>query len=117
MPPFSGFWGKFILVEAGLKAKEYLPVAIMLFTSLLTLYSMMLIWEKCFLSKLASDNQQLPLESVSIKKYYHMCTASTMLLIITLWISFNPTWLIEYTQKAGEQILQPSNYIKAVLRR
>jgi multicomponent Na+:H+ antiporter subunit D len=117
MPPFSGFWGKFILVEAGLKAKEYLSVAIMMFTSLLTLYSMMLIWEKCFLSKLASENQQLPLESVSIKRHYHMYAASTMLLIITLWISFNPTWLIEYAEKAGEQILQPSNYIKAVLRR
>jgi len=117
IPPFSGFWGKFMLVDAGVKSKEYLPIAIMLVTSLLTLYSMMLIWKKCFLPEHAKEKQQLPLERVYLKRHYHMYLASAFLLIITLWISFSPTWLIEYTTKAAEQVLQPTNYINAVLKK
>ncbi|SEL39442.1 multicomponent Na+:H+ antiporter subunit D [Olivibacter domesticus] len=117
IPPFSGFWGKFMLVDAGLKVKEYLPISIMLVTSLLTLYSMMLIWKKCFLSEYAKEKQQLPLERVYVKKHYHMYLASVFLLLITLWISFSPTWLIDYTRKAAEQVLQPANYINAVLKK
>jgi multicomponent Na+:H+ antiporter subunit D len=48
IPPFPGFWGKLLLVQAGLDAKAYSLVAVMLLTGLLTLYSMMKIWSEVF---------------------------------------------------------------------
>lgn len=117
IPPFSGFWAKLMLVDAGLLANEYRSVALLLITSLLTLYSMIRIWKKCFLTKLDVKSQQLIPERVFLKQYYHVYVASIFLFFVTLWISFNPSWLIEYTQKAAEQILMPSSYIKAVMQR
>ncbi len=117
IPPFSGFWGKFMLIDAGLLAHEYGSVAIILITTLLTLYSMMIIWSKCFLKKQDVKGQQLLPEGVFIKQCYHMYIASAFLLIVTFWISFNPSWLIEYTQRAAEQLLLPSNYVDAVIQR
>lgn len=117
IPPFSGFWGKFMLVDAGLSVYDYRSVALLLIVSLLTLYSMMRIWGKCFLTKFDTRLEQLITERVFMKEYYQVYIASVFLFLVTLWISFSPSWLIEYTQRAAEQVLTPSGYINAVMQR
>jgi len=106
IPPFSGFWGKFMLAEAGIEVEQFLPVALMLFTSLLTLYSMVLIWKNGFLPKSIVENQQIPGERVVMKTYACMYLAGALLFAFTLWISFSPGWLIGYTQKAAFQLME-----------
>ena len=52
MPPFSGFLGKIILIQAGANEGSWLAWVLIggaLVTSLLTLYVMMLVWAKGFL--------------------------------------------------------------------
>lgn len=48
MPPLSGFWAKFTLIQAGLNDGRYLIVATALAVGLMTLYSMTKIWAKAF---------------------------------------------------------------------
>lgn len=51
IPPFSGFLGKVILIEAGAEASTFTAwvlVAGSIVTSLLTLYTMVLVWSKAF---------------------------------------------------------------------
>src|SRR3546814_18176743 len=48
IPPFSGFWGKLLVIDASLQAEQYALAAIALLVGLLTLYSMMKIWLKAF---------------------------------------------------------------------
>lgn len=105
IPPFSGFWGKFMLAEAGIQAGQYVPVGLLLFTSLLTLYSMMLVWKRAFLVKPIEEHQQIAKENVVMKTYIGMYLAGALLLTFTLWISFSPGWLIAYTQKAAMQLI------------
>lgn len=47
-PPLSGFFSKFVLIGAGLESEQYLMVAVSLFVSVLTLFSMMKIWNEAF---------------------------------------------------------------------
>jgi multicomponent Na+:H+ antiporter subunit D len=48
IPPLSGFFSKLLLVRAGLEAEQYLIVATALTVSILTLFSMMKIWNEAF---------------------------------------------------------------------
>jgi len=49
IPPLSGFWAKLTVIRAGLEAQEWLAVGVALLVSMLTLYSMIKIWNEAFL--------------------------------------------------------------------
>ena len=48
IPPLSGFWAKFLVIKAGLDAEHYLLAGIALCVSMLTLFSMIKIWNEAF---------------------------------------------------------------------
>ncbi|MCS7283246.1 MAG: Na+/H+ antiporter subunit D [Anaerolineae bacterium] len=48
LPPLSGFFAKLALVQAGLEAGQFAIVAVALGVSMLTLFSMMKIWNEAF---------------------------------------------------------------------
>ncbi|MCG8341614.1 MAG: Na+/H+ antiporter subunit D [Chlorobiales bacterium] len=48
IPPLSGFWAKFVVVKAGIDSEHYLLVGIALCVSMLTLFSMIKIWNEAF---------------------------------------------------------------------
>lgn len=48
IPPFSGFWGKYLIVREALSQGAYLWTACALLVSVVTLYSMMKIWLEAF---------------------------------------------------------------------
>ena len=60
LPPFSGFWPKLALFRAGLGAQEYLVIAVAVVMSLLTLYSMIQIWNQAFWKPAPEDALLLP---------------------------------------------------------
>ena len=51
IPPFSGFVGKFALVDAGIQSKKWLIVAVSLSVGLLTMYVMVRIWSRRVLGR------------------------------------------------------------------
>ena len=55
IPPFSGFLAKLALIEAGLEIDHLLIVLVALAVSLLTLYSMLKIWNAAFWKPLPTD--------------------------------------------------------------
>lgn len=48
IPPLSGFWGKFLIIAVGIAKSEYVLVAASLIASILTLFSMLKIWNGAF---------------------------------------------------------------------
>ncbi|MEM9782044.1 MAG: proton-conducting transporter membrane subunit, partial [Pseudomonadota bacterium] len=70
LPPFSGFWGKLALVQAGAEVDDWAAVAAVLGVGLFTLYSMTKIWLNGFLkphpSRRARSLQALPGEARSL---------------------------------------------------
>jgi multicomponent Na+:H+ antiporter subunit D len=48
LPPLSGFWGKFMIIQEGLTQGEWVLIGLSLVASVLTLMSMLKIWLGAF---------------------------------------------------------------------
>lgn len=115
-PPLSGFWAKFIVIKAGLEAKDYFIVIVALVVGFLTLYSMTKIWNEAFWKKKpeskADENQSKALSLCAIKP---MILPVIMLAGITLFIGLFGQTVYDLASMTSEQLLNPKMYIEAVL--
>ncbi|MHC4932800.1 MAG: Na+/H+ antiporter subunit D [Planctomycetota bacterium] len=108
IPPLSGFWAKLAMIKATLQAEEYLLVAAALFAGLLTLMSMIKIWNEAFW-------KPEPQEGVRHRpKLAYLVAPSVLLALITLAIGFFPGPLFDLADRAADQMIDPKDYIDAV---
>ena len=112
IPPLSGFWAKFMLVKAGLQLEGWIVVAVALFVSLLTLYSMTKIWAEVFWKPDPNPTPGPPTKGIS---YYIMLFPVIFMAAITMAISLYTEPFLNLANQAAEQLLNPSMYINAVL--
>lgn len=109
LPPLSGFWAKFLVIDASFRASEYWLAGLALFVGLLTLYSMTKIWMEAFWKKPVLPRREarpVPLP---------MLLAIATLGALTLVIGFMPQPLIQFSQAAAAALLEPTAYVSAVL--
>jgi len=107
IPPTSGFFGKFILLSAGLEAQHYVGVTIGFIAGLLTLFSMMKIWTMAFWGEALQQSPEPP---------RRMQLAAVGLLVsftITLAAGAEPVY--RFARAAAEQTLDTPGYVRAVL--
>jgi multicomponent Na+:H+ antiporter subunit D len=113
IPPLSGFFAKFALVKEGLIQREYPVVAISLFVSLLTLYSMTKIWNEAFWKRQPDrtagmadpQHEGMPLLILPI----------VLLALLTLVIGLSAGWMMDLALATADQLLDPAGYVRAVL--
>ena len=106
LPPFSGFFSKFLVMKAGFDAKEYGIVAVSIIAGILTLFSMMKIFTMAFWG----ENEK------PIKKIKKPLLIATFILVsFSLTLSIFSETIFNLVKDAGEQVLNPDPYIKAVL--
>jgi multicomponent Na+:H+ antiporter subunit D len=116
IPPLSGFWGKLVLVLAGLDARQYFIVGVSLFVSILTLFSMTKIWGEVFwkdnpgLVKPDFENQK-----DLWRKKWLMIVPVVIMTALILVLGFLPDTFIEISKRAAEQLMNPQEYIQAIL--
>lgn len=115
IPPFSGFWGKLMLVQGSIGAGIYVPAAFLLVTSILTLYSMMRVWHIAYLREGDGDHQPKMVEIDLLMRNKNMVLAVLLLLSVTLTISFYAAPLVDFSIQASKDVLNPSVYINQVL--
>jgi len=117
LPPFSGFVGKLSLVEAGFDSEAWIVVGISLLVSLLTLFSMVKIWNGVFWG--SAEVPMVPnVEPGTVVRPPRLMTQSTVVLVaVTIAIAVLAGPLYDLSQRAAEGLLDPSAYIEAVLRR
>lgn len=113
LPPFSGFWAKLTLVRAGLEAEEYNIVAVSLVVSVLTLFSMTKIWAEAYW-KDRPENSAEP-QSLTTTQLYTLVLPAIVLAALTVLLGIWPEPLLKLGTEAAEQLLNPDNYIQAVL--
>lgn len=109
LPPLSGFWAKFLVIDASFRAGEHWLAGLALFVGLLTLYSMSKIWMEAFWKKPVlprSEARPVPLP---------MLLAIASLGALTLAIGLMPQPLILFSQTAAAALLEPAAYMSAVL--
>ncbi|MBA4251586.1 MAG: Na+/H+ antiporter subunit D [Chlorobiaceae bacterium] len=118
IPPLSGFWAKFIVIKAALEVEDLISVAVALFVSLLTLLSMIKIWNDAFWKdKIDSESEEEvnQFKSMSKVKKIFFLSPIVLLALITISIGFFPEFLFSLSRDAAEQLLNPQIYIEAVL--
>lgn len=116
LPPLSGFWGKFMLVRAGLEARDYLIVAAALFVSLWTLYSMIKIWNEAFLKEQPEGAAEPDAEpDAAERSIWFMIVPVVALAAITIALGLAAEPVFTLMQRAADQLLDPTEYLAAVL--
>lgn len=116
VPPLSGFFAKLALAQAGIAAEQYAIVATALVVGLLTLFSMTKIWAEVFWKARPES-----IETAGEKKGYTLPLTETEILPIVLLaaltvvigLAAEPIFVV--ATRAAEQLLNPSEYIQAVL--
>lgn len=110
LPPFSGFIAKFSMVWATVESKLWWVMVAAILTGLFTLYSMIKIWTEVFwkdhpdsswvFNKSKNNMRLLPVGLLAV-------------IVILLGLGAGP--LFDVCLRAGEQLVNPAGYIKAVL--
>lgn len=113
LPPFPGFWAKLMLVQAGLEAGQYLIVAVALCVSILTLYSMIKLWNEIFWKK---KPKATIIDEQEDKRYSRLLMMPPMLLVsIILLFSIFIEPILALSKDAATDLLHPQDYIQTVL--
>jgi multicomponent Na+:H+ antiporter subunit D len=120
LPPLSGFFAKLTLVRAGLASEEYLLVTAALGVGLLTLLSMTKIWAEVFWKEPpeASGETVSPgatSESPAVGLLVILPITALALSTVLIGLAAEPLYLL--ARRAAEQLIDPAEYIQAVLGR
>jgi multicomponent Na+:H+ antiporter subunit D len=121
IPPLSGFFAKFAVVKASLAGDTAFggwAVAagvVALAVGLLTLFSMTKIWAEVFWKAVPEGGKAPDPSSVPFLERALLFAPVIALAVITLVIGFFPQFFFDFADRAAAQLLNPENYIQAVL--
>jgi multicomponent Na+:H+ antiporter subunit D len=110
IPPLSGFWGKLILVKAGLDSGHYAATGAALAVSLLTLFSMTKLWNEAFWKE--------PPEGSAVataRVPWTLLGPVVALAAITVAVGLGAGPVFDLSSRAAAQLADPSQYVRAVL--
>jgi multicomponent Na+:H+ antiporter subunit D len=110
IPPLSGFWGKLVLVKAGIEAGQYAVTAVALAVSLLTLYSMTKLWNEAFWKE-PPEGREVPAAPVPGT----LLGPVVALAAITVAVGLGAGPVFDLASRAAVQLADPSQYVRAVL--
>jgi multicomponent Na+:H+ antiporter subunit D len=133
VPPFSGFVAKLALAQAAVAQGRWVILAVSLLVGLLTLFSMAKIWAGAFWGARPATDETgragpgvaghghagtavatvAPARSASVP----MLLATSLLVVLSLGVTVFAGPLYAYSSAAAQELLEPSGYIAAVLRR
>ena len=113
LPPLSGFFGKYLVIKAGIEADQLFLSLVALFVGLFTLFSMVKIWMEVFWKKVPEEQAQA--NSSNLKPAKLMLFSSVVLAIAIVAMGLWAKPIVDYCQLAAEDLLNPSKYIAYVL--
>jgi multicomponent Na+:H+ antiporter subunit D len=112
LPPLSGFWGKLVVIRSGLEAGAWVLAGVALAVGILTLYSMMKIWNEAFWKAAPAGAAPLPWSRHErLATYAPIVALAALTLTIGLWTQ--P--FAELSLTAAESLMNREAYIAAVL--
>jgi len=112
VPPLSGFFAKFMLIKAGMESGSYIITTVALLTGLLTLYSMIKIWNEAFLKKQPENHENQESIKLNWADYMPLAILATASILMGVFAAT----VFTYTMEAANQLIDPTNYIDTVLR-
>jgi multicomponent Na+:H+ antiporter subunit D len=113
IPPLSGFVAKLALVDAGVSASAYAIVGVSLAVSLLTLYSMTKIWANVFWGP--PETEMRDQSGVAAFDRGLMAGSAAVLVVLSLVIALYAGPLYSLSERAAEDLIDPTAYVETVL--
>lgn len=101
LPPLSGFFAKLALVRAGLEAGQFAIVAVSLGVSILTLFSMMKIWNEAFWKPLPEEGRTT---TSSCPTVLWLPLGLLAVLTVVLGLAAGPLFVL--SMRAAEQLMR-----------
>ncbi len=114
VPPLSGFFGKFFLIKGGFEGQHFLTTAIAIWVSIVTMFSMIKIWNEAYWKPAPKDLHQPASHPLRLKRT--MIVPVAVLGFSTLLFGLSAGWFMEVLQEAAQVLKQPELYIEAVLK-
>jgi len=114
IPPLSGFWGKLLILIATVQTREYLLLAIALLAGLLTLFSMLKIWNGAFWKERPAPLPPPP--SGNRPNLPRMIAVIAGLTLISLSIGLGAEWFYQLARQAAETALDQPGYVRDIAR-
>jgi multicomponent Na+:H+ antiporter subunit D len=117
IPPLSGFFAKLVLLRAGIESEAYGITVIALIVGLFTMFSMTKIWAEAFWKappepvEYSIDEAASPAGPPGIA----MMAPIVALASLTVAVGFSVEPLFQLSTRAAQQLLNPNEYISAVL--
>ncbi|NGP43479.1 Na+/H+ antiporter subunit D [Bacillaceae bacterium SIJ1] len=110
IPPFSGFIGKYLLLQSAVEEGYYVLTGIGLLTSLLILFSVMRIFIWGFWGETSENIASLPpLKSRKL-------TPAILLVSLSIVLGLGAEWFMPAILEVGGYLLDPESYIQSVLK-
>jgi multicomponent Na+:H+ antiporter subunit D len=109
LPPLSGFWGKFMIVNEGLAQGQWVLVLMSLIASALTLLSMLKIWLGAFWK---AEPEDAPLVFTSSSRL--MTGVVGVLAAISLGIGLGANYFVGVAEHAADETLARTAYVNSV---
>ncbi|GAO31323.1 proton-conducting transporter transmembrane domain-containing protein [Geofilum rubicundum] len=113
LPPLSGFFGKYLVLKAGIEADQIFITLVALFVGLFTLFSMVKIWMEVFWKRQPEDIAQPA--PINLKPANWMLFSSVVMALAIVGMGLWAAPIVDYCQLAAEDLLTPSKYIDYVL--
>jgi multicomponent Na+:H+ antiporter subunit D len=110
-PPLSGFWGKYFIVAETFRTEYYVAAGLALFTSWLTLFSMIKIWIGVFWKNAGKASAE------KIGNLRERSTSIFLLVSASLLLGLGIQPVYEMATLASAQLFQKEVYIHAVLQK
>jgi multicomponent Na+:H+ antiporter subunit D len=116
-PPFSGFFAKLSLVQAGLALGHYAIVGVSLAVGALTLFSMVKIWAEVFWKAppAAPGGGEATMYAIPRRRLAVLLTPVAVLALTTVLLGVLAEPVLTLVTRAAAQLLDPTEYITRVL--
>jgi multicomponent Na+:H+ antiporter subunit D len=109
VPPLSGFVGKLLILQGGFAEGNYVGTGIVLFSSLIVLYSVM----KIFINGFWGEPQTRTIDRKSVR---FLLISPVVLVILACLYGVGTEMIYPYISEASETLSNPTIYIDAVLK-
>ncbi|MBE0545390.1 MAG: hypothetical protein IH623_28960 [Verrucomicrobia bacterium] len=110
LPPLSGFWGKYAIIVVGLEKGAYVLVGACIVASILTLFSMLKIWNSAFWN--SDEEREVCLWDL---RWVRMSWVVAIMVVVSLGIGLGAELIFLVAQEAATRALDQEGYARIVL--